>query len=819
MIQSVVGQKRNTPKHHPYHNPHQQKKERGHVYPQHQHGLRNGAPISSQTLLSTMAQGLAKNQHGKIMSLDLKNIYSVLLVNLQLTDKRAHKNNNQRSSFFSLKTYHPFSFLEEDAITAMQTLNVEMTHSTITTAYSYEIKPELAQKLVKIFFEAKLLHCPADRTRNKPKRNGLLQPTAKGVAVLHKFVKKNGFKKADFPEILKSNFNSMELISFERSITDRIYLSEYFILLLFIRCMGPRPNVWSPNSASDVIPDTILEDLENSSAEEDQESIFNFNNFSFEDIYKDDGDADDDHKLGTCTLPSDKDKSTKLKKSKEHQQSPFMHKFFTNPESDSHIQYYLSNHGVRLFKDKRIQSGEIVDYCFSGKALWQWFMDCCDIMYKEEARLLGQLFLKQGLIEPVMLEEKAHYDVDNEDGLQFKVAKHYYYRVTALGKNETHWDKTEAEIVSSMKRINEGSHQSSVVSVGINKFFHWSQDSLPEAKRAAPIAPIAKPNKNALAQVKHNKSRHNKEAQLNNLTLLMILNDAGMRYLFRSHLDKDFCAENFDAHHQIQVFKRDMKVLRRKLEENRAILSGYKGSGDGSQNDDDLDPALKECNKLAKECLSNAISIYISYLAKGAAYEVNINYELKHGITEIIQHPRSPVARTFQESVVDSGVNYTYSGDTFEELQNSRQNHFDYKKSQSNANDDFVLSNVKSRLDSDLDQNGSALDVEEHSINSNRSSSSSDMFDASNGEAYNAGGTTLPESPTLIHHSKEISDSPTEEIFGGTLFVLNRLYLLYDKVAKHLYRLMEIDSLGKFINSDVYKQISQNTNLYDVVKN
>ena len=118
--------------------------------------------------------------------------------------------------------------------------------------------------------------------------------------------------------------------------------------------------------------------------------------------------------------------------SKEMATSPFHHRYFTNPESDAHSQYYVSSVGVRLLKDKIVLVGPnksvTVDYCISGKAIYQWILDCTDIINPNHAHEIARLLVKHNLIKPVSFSSSLSFSRDA------------FYQLSTLGLALSLWD-------------------------------------------------------------------------------------------------------------------------------------------------------------------------------------------------------------------------------------------------------------------------------------------------------------------------------------------------------------------------------------------
>ena len=327
------------------------------------------------TLHELASKSFSRTPNGLLFTNDLKTVYSLLLICLDLKEESAES----KSILNAFNKNYPFTFTVKTAIEKMGKLELSVNMSATCMSMSYAIKPALARHLLELFMSAKLLHTPADRTRSEPKEKVLLQPTPKGVAILQKYVKDIGLKK--IPDIVLSSFNSLDFFTFERSsVTDSIIHSDYLIHILFIRMMGPYPNVWSPTKPADKVPSlgTLLE-YDNDS--------FTFENLEYSGangFISDIANQNLHENIDNSWLSQIPEKELQ----KEDRVSPFAHRFFTNPDSDSHIQYYVSDSGVRLFKSKIFGKHKTaIDYSFTSKSLWQWLMDCTDIMYPKDCLL------------------------------------------------------------------------------------------------------------------------------------------------------------------------------------------------------------------------------------------------------------------------------------------------------------------------------------------------------------------------------------------------------------------------------------------------
>ncbi|ODV82896.1 hypothetical protein CANARDRAFT_239192 [[Candida] arabinofermentans NRRL YB-2248] len=561
----------------------------------------------------------------------------------------------------------------------MRCLKMNLQLPTTSTNISYEIKEKLATALLQTFLKSKLLHAPEDKTRDMIKRGLLLQPTPKGVAILHSFVKRlNPIPNSQLPPILKSNLNSMELICFERSSrTDSIICSEYWIKLLFMHLMGPKMNFWSSKNQPDQLPKL-------------QQANTN-NQFSFPFGFNSDS---NNSQMDFLAYLNEKRKSSMMIQAEspvesiiniKDEISPFHHKYFTNPDSDSHVQYYTSDTGVRLFKNKIIKKPDgsklLINHCFSGKAVVQWLMDCTDVMHQEEGIAIATLILRAGLI--YMINPS---DLEPTTKMKFQNSRDALYTLTADGFELVRWNE------------------------------RTDYDSI---------------GKNAMTSV-HELSKGD-----SNLALKEVLNDPGAKYLFKRHLEEELATENLDVFDEIQTWEKKVNTLKNllKLKEKEKLTN-------------ELVNSIKQKRKLTirvavfklyNDCMSRAYSIYTSYLTQGAPYEVNINSQLKLEINKIMTN-------------TDNNATTTDNNDVS----------FDIPVS----TNEFTTSGPSAKPTLDLTK-----------------------F-------------------KLIQDDQGSSLSPTDYTIAPMINILIEIQTLFEEVKNHLFQSMEKDSLPKFLNSAMFKEVS-----------
>ncbi|QLQ78613.1 hypothetical protein HG537_0A08600 [Torulaspora globosa] len=655
---------------------------------------------------------------------DIKAIFSVLIICLDLKDD----SKPSRKWYMPLpKTWYPYSFSLEEGVDRMQDLRLTVDMTTTSVDISFKIQPEVAYQLIETFMEAKLLHTPADRTRNVPKAKCILQPTPKGVSILQKYVRDIGLK--NLPPILFSDCNSMELFTFERSsVTDSIIYSDPLVYILLNKMMGPSPNVWSPTNSYEKIP-SLSKLLE-----------YNTDIFSFENVpYRG---CEGPNLQKREQSPSWLDQIPEERLHDENRVSPLAHKFFTNPDSDSHIQYYSIDSGLRICKSKVFGNPKVVfDYCFTTKAIWQWLMDCTDIMYPKDAVSAAALFLKAGLIVPISLPPS-----DNSCR-KFCISRTSYYTLTRRAWDIVQWN-TAKGIRASISKISNGETD--------------SHDEQTSASSLSTCADDGKAMKRPASSILDSEGRPCTPGhQIKGID--DILRDPGMKYLFRQHLENEFCSENLEAFIDIKKFLRKMGLLKKLIQSKKATDLKSKKARTGCSGSNiraAIDSALA---RQANECLELGYHIYSSYIVINSPYQLNIDHGLREAISAVML--RSEPA---------SASDPSFRSDTSKE---NEKLSIEYQMS-------ALLPSVES-----LPCQKSHLStqcMEYHGCASNDLSSDTGE---GNKKISNVAGSFTED--------KKLS---------RTFNVLKELFPLLETVNRDLYHLMRKDSLQKFKASSLYQE-------------
>lgn len=554
---------------------------------------------SSQVSLKT----LTRTPAGKVYHHDLKSIYAALLCCLDL--KAAAKNVSSALLKLTMKKTQAYSFSVERAVHVMSNLEIDLQYNLTLTKLSYEINTKFAFELLQIFYTAKLLHCPDDRTCKKlTNERQILQPTPKGVAILHQFCLKMGIPNISsikLPQILKSSFNSMQLIEFERhSTTDSIIHSENSDKLLFIQLMGPSMNVWSSKNGPDPISDlgSLLkaelrtnDHIYGSCEGDDRVNPLESDVAFFE--YLKQRQQEQVEVLKECDNYGDEEQPVKAVC------SPFYHRFFTNPDSDSHVQYYVSNKGLRFSRKKSItlnSNKKTINNCFSGKALIQCILDCTDVMFYQEALKVATVFIKLKLIKCESFDESNLFG--------FIPSRDYIYSLTELGYQIVKWNPPETR---------RGTHSASS-----------SESGIQGVELASPST----------------------------ISLSRVLKDPALKYLFRSFMSDNVCIENLRVYDDIVDFQKKITILRKmlslkdrekvKLVKQLETVDLFKDADLAQYQVSALQhkklTIYTAINKLSGYCLSKVYTIFAMYISEDAPSEINIDSKLRFEVKHLIQN-------------------------------------------------------------------------------------------------------------------------------------------------------------------------------------
>lgn len=506
--------------------------------------------------------GFQRTSSGRLYTKDIETIFSMLMLSLELTPEGV-------KSFFFTKPY-PFSFMVEDAVLRIQDMCVKIVVGTTRTSISCNVSAQSAILFVGRFMSARLLHCPADRTRTEPKPNIILQPTAKGVHFLSLYCEKNGIQVEKLPAVralLESNHNSMQCFAFNRDpITDSVARNDSFVYLLFQRMMGPAPNIYSVTNSPDTIPATA--------------------------------------RYQPVTFDGPVPAHTPTPASYE---SPYAHRYFSNPKSEALSQYYISSKGVRLFSQKQFSKTLTVDYCVRGRAMWQWLLDCTDLVYQSEALHLVSLFIAQNIIAPISADGPV---ITPHGGTPPEFDRNEFYQLTDLGKYLVKWEiyanhvatpvkesfpatqePTDVPLMATMTPPGDDSNTSDddelwSMGSGSDKAVEYRQSMAFKQVNCKPVLVTTTPPSSS-------ESSSATLATPKKPSLKETFNDPAMSWLFSEYLQENHCEENLQFYKDLSKFHVEFEKLQSLQRKAKALVKAMRAQAKKEQKVEQANQAEK----------------------------------------------------------------------------------------------------------------------------------------------------------------------------------------------------------------------------------
>ena len=193
-------------------------------------------------------------------------------------------------------------------------------------------------------------------------------------------------------------------------------------------------------------------------------------------------------------------------------------------DSDSVSDYGTGMIGVKMARERKVGDRTLTN-TFTGKAAVDWLMDCCTTVDRRETREICELFVKHGLMYSVY-DDKAYIHQNPSTGL-FQPSRNSVYGVTEKGQRVAGWrgrDRTPDP--DSIKEPSTVSTNSKVNGIKTDTSKTTPRDS-------------------------------------NNNRLLVIVNDAALRLLFREYLRETHCEENLAFFTEVREFTKHYDISER----------------------------------------------------------------------------------------------------------------------------------------------------------------------------------------------------------------------------------------------------------------
>lgn len=179
-------------------------------------------------------------------------------------------------------------------------------------------------------------------------------------------------------------------------------------------------------------------------------------------------------------------------------------------ESDSVSDYATGLIGVKMQRARRLGDKE-APYIFTGKAAYDWIMDCCTVVDKREVFEIANHFIQHGLVEPAGDERNGNQVTSTP---RFTASKHVYYAVTLKGTRIAGW------VTSPNGSVNAEATTQQRVPNGVVR-----------------------------------------DSNTNRMTV--IIRDPALRLLFREYLRETHCEENLAFYIEVKAFLSEHELAKR----------------------------------------------------------------------------------------------------------------------------------------------------------------------------------------------------------------------------------------------------------------
>ena len=316
---------------------------------------------------------------------------------------------------------------------------------------------------------------------------------------------------------------------------------------------------------------------------------------------------------------------------------------------------------------------------------------------------------------------------------KFCISRSAFFTLSSLGWDLTNWNHIDKD---QMKR-----------EMRRNKIDEDGGDDIRVNGKIVEIDIHSTNSTKTMVSLNDDNGNNTNNISMNLPSLEEILSDPGMKYLFKKHLEKEFCVENLDVYIMIKKFLKRMTILKKFIDNthnDKNKLSN--GSIRHKPIRSTIDSALLQ---QANECLEMAFQIYSCYIMIGAPYQLNLDHNLREEISDVILNPKSPIKEYFPGHEISPIP----------------------KK----------LSKVELSIPKPMELSKPLPAMTKGLIRSKKPKTLQNLSTNEN-----------------LNGFKKISE---------TLRILKHLYPLFEEVGIIMYKLMEMDSLSKFYNSREFEEV------------
>ncbi|KAF5321704.1 hypothetical protein D9619_001069 [Psilocybe cf. subviscida] len=278
----------------------------------------------------------------------------------------------------------------------------------------------------------------------------------------------------------------------------------------------------------------------------------------------------------------------------------------------------------------RVQAGktqQVHKLCFAAVTALEWICDFTSVVGREEAAEMAAHFVRFGLITLVSDKRK-----NNDSAIiftvrgsapggnspvtqqgEFRCTAKAVYRITEEGRRVAHWDETPNSSTANLNGRPSADH------------------SLDSTDTKKPVNPDAKIHRRISLAERLNANYDSQERKVpkesNTDRLRYILEEAGLRSLFREFLRGNFCEENLSFWVDVQDFKKKFNITSSAMAVSPLARPGVKPSA----------PGQAAMERHHESLIHTAFEIYNTYLAPASPCELNIDHGLRNELVKYLE--------------------------------------------------------------------------------------------------------------------------------------------------------------------------------------
>ncbi|KAK0206117.1 regulator of G protein signaling domain-containing protein [Desarmillaria ectypa] len=308
------------------------------------------------------------------------------------------------------------------------------------------------------------------------------------------------------------------------------------------------------------------------------------------------------------------------------------------PSPDPFQRYNERSKGVALMEvTERAQpllgkGQQVHKYCFAAVTALEWLCDFTSVVGREEAAEMAAQFVRFGLITLVSDKRKNNDSAiiftvrgsapggNSPQHGEFRCTAKAIYKITEEGRRLAHWDNSRQ--IGSHDSPNASSATLTERSSIDKSTADHSEKKGGDAKIHRRISMAEKMNASYDAADKKNNQKESNAERLR-----YILEEPGLRSLFREFLRGNFCEENLSFWLDVEDFKRKFNIT------SSAVAVAPATPRPSTK----TTPGQAAMERHHESLINTAFVIYNTYLAPSSQCELNIDHGLRNELSKYLE--------------------------------------------------------------------------------------------------------------------------------------------------------------------------------------